>query len=229
MRNTREAVAELWPARDKPAQRHLMVLKETPVEPVLWDPRPHGRVSQPTIFGHFVDSLKKRMRMSIDGRIARVAIPTLRTITEQAKLAVEYQTSLNALSLAEVEREVRLAEIEQKKLELASQRRQHQALEGMRLQKEQLSLQKDHIAFRLEIATLRRQLKEQRQPAAAPKPTPAQQKLIKRAEVEAQLEELRAEEAKALQRATSELEKRRFQNMYTHRRDRLMEELEKYL
>jgi len=43
------------------------------------------------------------------------------------------------------------------------------------------------------------------------------------------LQQLNAEEANAVQRGTSELEKRRLQNMYAGRRDRLMEELEKYL
>ena len=40
---------------------------------------------------------------------------------------------------------------------------------------------------------------------------------------------LRAEEAGALQKTTSELEKRRMQNMYAGRRDRLMDQLEKQL
>jgi hypothetical protein len=161
------------------------------------------------------------MRMKIDAKTAEVAIPTLRSMTEQAKLATEYQTSLNALSLSELEREVRLAELEQRKLELAVQGRQHRHLEGLRLHKEELALQAD-------ITALQRQIADQRRPQE-PKLTPAQQKFLRKAEAEEQLQQLRADEARALRTATSEMEKRRLLNIYANRRERLMDQLEKYL
>jgi hypothetical protein len=221
MNPIRATLAQLLPPRDNP--NGLMVVRPAaPAQPVLWDPRPHGQPPHAsTIYRHLVDSVKKRMRMKIDATTARVAIPALRSMTEQAKLATEYQTSINALSLSELEREVRLAELEQRKLELSIQRRQHQHLEGLRLQKEQLALQ-------AEISTLQRQIADQQRPPE-PRLTPAQQKFLKKTEVEEQLQQLRVDEARALQRATGDLEKRRLQNIYANRRERLMEQLEKYL
>lgn len=159
--------------------------------------------------------------MKIDGKTARVAIPVLRTLTEQAKLAMEYRANLVALGLAEFERELKVAEFEQRKRELATQRRHHEQLAELRLNRERLALQ-------LEIATIQRQIQEQRQPPT-PKLTPGQQKVLKKAEIEDELHRLRIEEARAVQHAPNELEKRRIQNMYAGRRERLMEQLEKYL
>ena len=189
--------------------------------PARWDQRQQGRNAPATIWNHFVDSFRKRRLMKIDGKTARVAIPVLRTLTEQAKLAMEYRASLVALSLAETERELKAAELEQRNRELATQRRHHEQLAEIRLNRERLALQ-------LEIATLQRQIQEQRQPPT-PKLTAGQQKLLKKAEIEEELHRLRVEEARALQQAPNELEKRRIQNMYAARRDRLMEQLEKYL
>jgi hypothetical protein len=62
-----------------------------------------------------------------------------------------------------------------------------------------------------------------------PKLTPEQQRLLKKAEIEEQLQRLKTDEVQAVEKTTSELERRRLQNMYAARRDRLMEELEKYL
>jgi hypothetical protein len=53
--------------------------------------------------------------------------------------------------------------------------------------------------------------------------------LLKKTEIEGELQRLRTEEGQALQRGMSELEKRRLQNMYAGRRDELMMQLEKHL
>ena len=159
--------------------------------------------------------------MKIEGKTAKVAIPVLRILAQQAKLALEYQSSLMALSLAETEREVRLAELNLRKIEVAAQRRQYEQTADARTNKERLALQ-------LEIATLERQIQEQRQPLP-PKLSPAQQRLLKKNEIEEDLQRLRADEARALRQAVTEPEKRRVQNMYATRRDRLMEQLEKFL
>jgi hypothetical protein len=200
----------------------VVLRRAAPAQPVLWDPRPHGQPPHvSTIYRHLIDSVKKRMRMKIDAKTARVAIPTLHSMTQQAKLATEYQTSINALSLSQLEREVRLAELEQRKLELAVQGRQYRHLEGLRLHKEELALQAD-------ITALQRQIVDQLRPQE-PKLTPAQQKSLRKAETEVQLQQLRADEARALRTATSEMEKRRLLNIYANRRERLMDQLEKYL
>jgi hypothetical protein len=224
MKTLRKAVAVIMDPPQNPRPPLAVVRAELKSPPVLWDPRTHGQYGQPaTVLGHFFRSLKKRLFMKIDTRTAGIALPAIRTMAEQAKLATEYQNSLNALSMSEHEREIRLAELEQRKLELAAQRRQLEALEQLRLQKERLALQ-------LSVATLRRQIKTEKAPVRdVPKLTPEQQKLLKRGELEAKLQSLRAEESKALLKAQNDAEKRRFQNMYAHRRERLMEELEQFL
>src|SRR5579871_4626421 len=65
-------------------------------------------------------------------------------------------------------------------------------------------------------------------PPAVP-PTPAQERATKKAELERQLEELGAEEARTVNRAASDAERRRIQNMFANRREQLMEELEDIL
>jgi hypothetical protein len=62
-----------------------------------------------------------------------------------------------------------------------------------------------------------------------PKLTPTQERLLKRAELEQDLQRLKLDEAEALQKADTELEKRRVGNMYTGRRSQLMEQLERNL
>ena len=84
------------------------------------------------------------------------------------------------------------------------------------------------MAIRVEIARMRREMRDASAPSE-PRLTPVQQRAIKKAEIEQQFQTLQVEEAKALQRAATEVEKRRLQNMYASRRDRLMEELEKHL
>ena len=223
MRNPMPVLRRTMPPRHNPTRGQLVPMRTMPEpEPVVWDPRPQDQFAKPpTILDHLLNSWKRRMHLRIDGRAARTALPTLRIITEQAKLATEYQAALNSLSTTQVEREVRLAELELRRLELAGQKRQHQRLEGLRLRKEQLALQ-------LDIAVLTQQIHEQRQ-APATKLTAQQQKAVKKAEIEEQLQQLRAEAIRAVRQADDEPEKRRLQNMYNGRRDRLMEQLEKYL
>ena len=63
-----------------------------------------------------------------------------------------------------------------------------------------------------------------------PQVTPAQQRLLKKIQLEEQLQKLDAEQHRAeQQQGRTEPEKRRIQNMYHARRERLLEELEKYL
>ena len=66
-------------------------------------------------------------------------------------------------------------------------------------------------------------------PPPEPKLTPAQQRLLKKVEIEEQLARLKAEEAEAVAKTGSEPERRRIGNMYDTRRNKLMQDLEKYL
>ena len=58
----------------------------------------------PTVFGHYTAAVKKRLHMKIDGKTAQTSLPVLRAMTEQARLATEYQQSINALIVSEAER-----------------------------------------------------------------------------------------------------------------------------
>ena len=223
MKNFAPALHGVMPIRDNPTGGQLRPVRTVAQQELMvWDPRPQDQFAKPqTIIQHLLNTLKKRAHLRIDRKAARSALPTLRIMAEQAKLATEYQTALNSLSFSQLERDVRLAELEQRRLELAALRRQHQRLEPLRLRKEQLSLQ-------LEITTLTRQIREQRQPPTA-KLTAQQQRALKKAEIEEQLQQLRTEAIRAVEHCADEPERRRVQNMYSGRRDRLMEELEKYL
>ena len=213
-------IVDLLAPRKPAASRQLAVARPAAVPARILPPEPSAPAG-PTVFGHYRYSFKERLHLHIERQTTEALLPTLRLLTEQARLATEYQHSLTALSLAELEREVLFAEMQQRKLELAIRRQQTEELAYMQLERQRLSLQ-------LEKAKVDREMRELQKPAEA-KLTPAQQRLIKKTEIEEQLQQLQAEERRAVQRAGSELEKRRLQNIYTNRRERLMEELEKYV
>ncbi len=201
-----------------PTDQRLVVLKPT-VAPAHYSPP--IALPKPGLLRHYLSTIEERLHMRIERRRAAAALPTLRLLTEQAKLAAEYQNSINAMRVSELEREVKTAELLQKKSDLTSQRTQSDKLANARFQRERLALQ-------VEIAALRRQVREQRNPAQAVT-TAAERRLQRKREIEQQIERLRAEETQALKPGTSELEQRRIKNMYSARRDELMEQLEEFL
>ena len=88
--------------------------------------------------------------------------------------------------------------------------------------------------LRRETAQYKRQRLEQfveggRRPEPEPRLTPEQQRLLKRAELEQALQRLKMDEAEALEKAETDPEKRRIQNMYAGRRGQLTEQLERNL
>lgn len=230
------ALTDLWqlitkpappPARPRllpPARGGAMVL------PALWDEQEIGEQMRtlpgrsPAMMAYYLNCLKDRFLLHQDRRTAAVRARFLTQKLEELKLTRELQGVINDLAVLSVEREVRVRRLELEKLELVSKIQNQTQLGALRLQRDRLQLQ-------YEIATLRRQIREQKRlPAAAEnKLTPAQQRVLKKAEIEEQIQRLRAEEAQALQKATSELERRRIQNMYAAKRDQLMEQMEKYL
>ena len=178
------------------------------------------------VFNHFY--VADRLRLRIDGHTARVASVALKSQAEHLKLVNEYQAAINTFRQADMERRVKAAELRQRMEEIVFQRRANQRLQGLRLENERFGLHRDRLAIRLEIAKLRKELREAGV-RPEPKLSPAQQRALKKAEVEDQLQGLIREEAVAMQRAAAEPEKRRLQNMYANRRDQLMEQLENLL
>jgi hypothetical protein len=201
-----------------------VVDRTAPLSSTSWNSKLGDQPYPPTILGHLVNSVNTRIHLKIDAKTASASLPALRTLTDRTKLAAEYQASLNTLSLAEAEREVRQAELEQKKIELAAQRRQQQHLDPLRLQKDQLTL-------KLEVAQLQRSIQ-----AAENLPggqqftaTPEQQRRLKRMEIEDKLRELARLEADALKTARDDEDRARLQNMYGDKREELREQLAKFL
>lgn len=198
--------------------QQIVVLKPT-VAPARF--APPFALPKPNLLTHYLAVLQERFHMRIERRRATATLPTLRLLTEQAKLAVQYQDSINAIHLSELEREVKTAELLQKKSDLTSQRLQSDRLANARLQRERLALQ-------VEIAALPRQFRDQRNPTQAVT-TAAERRIQRKKEIEQQIERLRTEETQAMKPGTSELEQRRIKNMYSARRDELMEQLEEFL
>lgn len=198
----------LGPAGGRPAP---------PLRPEPWRREEESR----SVFGHFLDAIKKRAHLLIEGRTVERSLPTIRAVTEQARLAAEYQEVLRTSFVKEAEQQLRLLEIEERRREIERSRSQASALGDLRLQRDRLSLQ-------LEIARLRRDIRETR--SRKPRPlSPTQQRTAKKAELEGRIEQLRRDEEAAVGRARGEPERRRLQNMYNQRRERLLEELEEYL
>ena len=203
-----------------PTNKDLVLVRPTIPATRLFPPSPSA---PPSLLEHYVASVRERIRMTIERKRAEAALPTLRLLTEQAKLAAEYQHSLNVLQLADLEKDVRQSELLQEQRELAAQRRQTERLASPRVQKELLTLQ-------LDIAMLKRQIREQRKPnVARPELTADQQRELKKRNLKQDIERLRSDEADAIKPGMSELETRRIKNMYAARRDELTEQLEKYL
>jgi hypothetical protein len=89
-------------------------------------------------------------------------------------------------------------------------------------------------ALRRETAEYKRQRLDQfveggQRPEPEPKLTPSQQRLLKRAELEQDLQRLKTDEAEAIQKAETDADKRRIQNMYSGRRSQLTDLLERSL
>lgn len=106
---------------------------------------------------------------------------------------------------------------------------------GMERENEEKNAEKEaNIAkHQADAAEHRKRLQDLTNPPAPPpiepKLTAAQQRILKKAELEQELHRLKADETDAFSKAGSEAERRRVQNMYASRRDQLTQQLEKYL
>lgn len=130
-----------------------------------------------------------------------------------ARTAMERQKS----EFLQLEREHEVSE-RKKDAEIA---KQEADIEEHKLRRDQAAYKRQHPELFIEGA--------QPPKPEPPQLSPEQQRRLKRMETEDRLEDLNKEETRALQKATSDLEKRRLQNMYAAKRDQLMEQMEKYL
>ncbi|HLV88700.1 MAG TPA: hypothetical protein VKV39_17070 [Candidatus Sulfotelmatobacter sp.] len=181
-----------------------------------------------SLLGYYRDAVKERIRLEIDRKTTAVATATLRVQTEHLKVWAEHQNMLRASQLAGMEGALRAAELHKRMEDIAREQQLNRQLSQSRLERDQLALQKEKLALRVDIARLEHEMRMAGVPPAVP-PTPAQERATKKAELERQLEELGAEEARTVNRAASDAERRRIQNMFANRREQLMEELEDIL
>lgn len=230
------ALIHLWQLLTKPAEpppRPRLLLAPAPatgmVIPATWNEQEitqqlrQAPRQSPSMLAYYFTRLKDRYLLNQDTRTTAVRSRFLQQKIEELKLTRDLQSVMNDLSALAIEREVRVRKIQVERLDLDSKIHNHARLGRLQLDRDRLQLEFD-------VAVLRRKIREENnQPAADHKLSPTQQKLLKKAEIEEQLQRLKTEELQALQKATSELEKRRVQNMYAARRDQLMEQMEKYL
>jgi hypothetical protein len=217
----KEAIRSLFAEPEPPTSHGEVVVRPT-VTPSRLAPRPERRpIAGLSVSEHHRQAWHEREHLRIERKNARAALETLQVVTEQAKAATEYQHALNTMAVAQAERDVRLSELAQRRREVELQRRHSDALAGLRLQK-------DRTAIQLEIARMHKEMRDLQRPPER-QLTPAQERALKRLETEQRLQQLRDDEARALKRAAGELERRRVQNLYSRRQERLMEELEEYL
>jgi hypothetical protein len=89
----------------------------------------------------------------------------------------------------------------------------------------------DVLRYEAEAEEHRRRITELKSPPSPPEPklTPAQQRILKKAEIDEQLSRLKTAEAEAVAKAGDDLERRRIQNMYANRREQIYEQQEKNL
>ncbi len=88
----------------------------------------------------------------------------------------------------------------------------------------------DAVRYEADAAEQKKRIEDLQHPAALePKLTPSQQRLLKKAELQQELQRLTTDEADAVGKTTSEPEKKRIHNMYASRRDQLMQQLERFL
>jgi hypothetical protein len=196
--------------------------------PAAWDERSISAQlmtmqAQPQILTTYISALKQRFILNVEDRTAQVRTRFLRTHIEQLELGKQYATLSHDLRAMESEQENRLLRLALEKRELEAKAQQAETLDGLRLQKERLTLE-------VEIADLKTKKKTIQKPSVSePKLTPDQQRRLKRLEIEDKLRELDHLEEQAIQNARSEGERVRIQNMYVDKRDELHEQLSKYL
>lgn len=171
---------------------------------------------RPGLLAHWVESVKERLHDRIEITNIEHRSHMLRAMTEQVKLESEYQGALQSMAMAALEHRTRIAELRHKRIEFVLQRKQAVRLAALRLQKEQ-------VALRLEIAKSRQARRE----TTAPKQdlSAEQQRLIKKAQLQERLEQLRAEQAAVVRRERGQDNKRRIENVYANRIEQLLEEL----
>jgi hypothetical protein len=145
---------------------------EGPPLPVHWDEEQIRSVArryqeQPTVVRHYIDSVRRRFVYNQNQQTAQARIKFLGTVIEELKLAKEYQEACDDLSLHDLEREIRLLELELKRNDLRDRAGKEQQLRDLR--------------HELEIARLQQDIEKIRIPPSPPASKPTNQQRRERA------------------------------------------------
>ena len=195
--------------------------------PEVWDERIIGQQlvqaskQSPAVLAHYVDAVKERFIRRQDAKTAIVNIEYFKRLVEAGHLARDYKGICNDLEAMKLEQQIRLGELEVKKLKLDGEKANIEEIERLKRELEKERLQ-------LEMAKLRKE-KEDLQGSREPKLSSEQQRRLKRIEIEDRLRELDRLEEEALKNARSDEDRVRVQNMYADKREELREQLSRYL
>ena len=180
--------------------------------------------SQPKVLAHYVEQLKHRFILKTEDQTAQLRTHFLRTQIEQLELGKQYKGLVHDLQAMERDQENRLLRLELEKRDLEIKREQVDALQGLHLDKQRLSLE-------LEIEELKAKKKalNRRPRAEEPKLSAEQQRRVRRLEVEDKIRELDRLEEVAIKAARSDEDRMRIKNMHADKREELTQQLSKYL
>jgi hypothetical protein len=177
---------------------------------------------RPPALSHYVSSVMDRFVLRQTDQTAKVRSQFLRTQIDQLKLAKEFHTALDDLTLHQIERDIRQRGLEIERQDLDNKQQQQQELTALQHQQEKLRVQ-------LEIARLSRQIKEEEIPPPLPVSNPVDERAQKRSFHEAEIARKREAKARAVDQAPTEEDKARVANMYDDSIEREMAELSKFL
>jgi hypothetical protein len=178
---------------------------------------------RPQLVAHYINTLKQRFILTTEDHTAQIRTRFLRSHLEHLELGKQYQTVLNDLKTMEAEQENRLLRLELERRELQAKSQHAGALEELRLEKERL-------AIKLEIEQFKAQKRAVTQPPQEEsKLSPEQQRRLKRIEIEDRIERLDQQEEAALRKARDPEDRVRIQNMYADKREELRDQLSKNL
>jgi vacuolar-type H+-ATPase subunit I/STV1 len=180
------------------------------------------RGQSPAVVAHYLDSVKTRWVLNQNDKTAAMRARFLKTKVEELNLFKQGQQIMVDLEALALEREKRLKTLQLENAQLDETIRTRSEREKLVALKEQRQLELDIARIEAEISALKN-------PPPEARPSPEQQRRLKRVEIEDKLAELDRLEAAACTKARDEEERLRLQNMYADRREELREQLARYL
>jgi hypothetical protein len=195
--------------------------------PTKWDDGAITKVLQrhqqePDVLAHVVESIKTRMVLNQDLRIAQQRLKLMAGVIELFTRNKELQGILQDIHLADKDFEIRKIETQMRREDADVRLESERQLRLLRAQRDELHLQK-------EIVQLKQDIKTAENPVTQSNVSPEQQRRLKRMDIEDKLRDLDRQEEEALETARSEGDRRQIQNMHDDRRQELREQLSKYL